>query len=282
MTNYFRNKPELKSFFILINYNNIRIDGAVVNFFQILQNMYPNKKFYNHMSIIWSFFDGVEDKTKMEQKKNGLKNMLKTNFPGITDEELNLVPQIFLNSIEARKPESPFREKINQLIDWSKELPPIINSLGKAVNVDKVIKTRIEEIENDHLVNENENNGIKILVYCNRKRYKQIHYDLTESYSDYEEIPRTRKTKESRVHTKTVSGPHKVEINCHNHVKKVFGVCVSQYYEHTGYYYVMRVDAVEERIGLHDENGIPQFGEWVEKSRGPETKVVTDHYCYRD
>ena len=85
-------------------------------------------------------------------KKNGLKNMLKTNFPGITDEELNLVPQIFLNSIEARKPDSPFREKIYQLIDWSKELPPIIKSLGKAVNVDKVIKARIEEIENDHLV----------------------------------------------------------------------------------------------------------------------------------
>ena len=80
--------------------------------------------------------------------------MLKTNFPGITDEELNLFPQIFLNSIETREPESPFREKINQLIDWSKELPPIINSLGKAVNVDKVIKTRIEEIENDRLVKE--------------------------------------------------------------------------------------------------------------------------------
>ena len=43
--------------------------------------------------------------------------MIKTNFPGITDEELNLFPQIFLNSIEAREPESPFREKINQLID---------------------------------------------------------------------------------------------------------------------------------------------------------------------
>ena len=106
------------------------------------------------MNIIWTFFDGVEDKTIMEQKKNGLKNMFETNFPGITDEELNLVPQIFLNSIEARKLDSPFREKIYQLIDWSKELPPIINSLGKAVNVDKVIKTRIEEIENDHLVKE--------------------------------------------------------------------------------------------------------------------------------
>ena len=29
MANYFRNKPELKSFFILIIYNNIRIDGPL-------------------------------------------------------------------------------------------------------------------------------------------------------------------------------------------------------------------------------------------------------------
>ncbi len=42
--------------------------------------MYPNKKFYNHISIIWTFFDGVEDKTKKGAKKNGLKNMFKQIF----------------------------------------------------------------------------------------------------------------------------------------------------------------------------------------------------------
>ena len=44
----------------------------------------------------------------------------------------------------------------------------------------------------------------------------------------------------------------------------------------------MRVDITEERIGLHDSNGIPQFGEWKEKSRGQEKKVVTRTYSYRD
>ena len=62
----------------------------------------------------------------------------------------------------------------------------------------------------------------------------------------------------------------------------MFGICVSQYYEHTGYYYEMRVEATEERVGLHNENGVPQFGEWVETSRGKENQVVTQHYCYRD
>ena len=80
---------------------------------------------------------------------------------------------------------------------------------------------------------------------------------------------------------KSISGHNKVETNCYNHVKRIGHFC-DRYYVHIGYYYEMRVVAVEERIGLHDENGIPQFGEWVEKSRGPETKVITNHYCYRD
>ena len=208
--------------------------------------------------------------------------MLIQNFPTITNEELNSIPQIFIDNIKAREENSPFREKLNQIIDWTSQLLPVVNSLGEVVNVDKVIKKRIEEIETDFLENESQKDGIKILIYYNRKRYKQYHYDGTESYSDYSEIPNTRKTKEIRVITKKVSGPHKVEINCHNEVKKVFGICVSQYYEHTGYYYEMRVEATEERVGLHNENGIPQFGEWVETSRGKENQVVTQHYCYRD
>ena len=130
--------------------------------------------------------------------------------------------------------------------------------------------------------NENQKDGIKVLTYYDRKRYKQYHYDGTESYSDYTEIPKSRKIKEIRVNTKTVSGRIKVETSCHNERKRVLGVCVSQYYEHRGYYYENRVEVTEERIGLLDETGKPNFGDWVETSRGPEKQVVVDHYCYRD
>ena len=208
--------------------------------------------------------------------------MLIQNFPTITNEELNSIPQIFIDNIKAREENSPFREKINQIIDWTSQLLPVVNSLGEVVNVDKVIKKKIEEIETDFLKNESQKDGIKILIYYNRKRYKQYHYDGTESYSDYREIPNTRKTKEIRVIPKKISGPHEVETSCHNEVNRVFGICVSQYYEHKGYKYEIIVDATEERVGLHNENGIPQFGEWVETSRGQEKQVVTEHYCYRN
>ena len=280
ITNFIRDKRELKSILVTIDFRPIRIDGSNVRFFQILQNMYPGKKIFNHICIIWTFCQENQENT--EQKKKGLKDMLKQNFPDITNEELNSIPQIFIDNIKAREENSPFREKIAQVIDWTNQLLPIVDSLGEIVNVDKVIKNKVEEIENNYLESENDKNGIKILIYYDRKRYKQYHYDGTESYSDYVEIPNTKKTKEIRIITKKVSGPTKVETSCDNHVKRVFGVCVSQYYEHKGYYYEMRVDATEERIGLHDKSGVPQFGEWKEISRGPEKRVVTDHYCYRD
>ena len=36
ITNYFRGKPELKSFFITIDFRPVRIDATIVRFFQIL------------------------------------------------------------------------------------------------------------------------------------------------------------------------------------------------------------------------------------------------------
>ena len=280
ITNFFRNKRELKSFFITIDFRPVRIDSTITNFFQILQNMYPGKKFYNHICIVWTFCE--ENQQNTEVKREGIKNMLKDNFPDITNEELNAIPQFFIDNIKAREENSPFREKINQMIDWTNQLLPIVDSLGEIVNVDKVIKNRVEEIEKDYLESEKDKDGNKILTYYDRKRYKQYHYDGTESYSDYEEIPNTKKIKEIRVITKTVSGPHKVETSCENHVKRVFGICVSQSYEHKGYYYEMRVEATEERIVLLDENGNPNFEEWKEISRGEAKQVVTNHYHYSD
>lgn len=278
IANFFRGKQELKSFFITIDFRPVSIDVRIVNLFKILQNIYPEKKFYNHICIVWTFCK--ENQENIEQKKEELKNILTHFFPNITNEELNNIPQIFIDNIKAREENPKFREKLNQIIDWTNQLLPIINSLGEVVNIDKVIKKRVEEIENDFLENENEKDGRKILVYYNRKRYKEYHYNGTESYSNYEEIPNTRKTKEIRVIIKRVSGPHKSETTwwySQRFAELPIRKCV-----HRGYYYVMNVEVTEERVGLHDENGNPQFDEWVEISRGPEKKVVIDYFEYCD
>jgi GTP-binding protein EngB required for normal cell division len=73
ITNFFRGKPDLKSFFITIDFRPVRIDSTIVRFFQILQNMYPEKKFYNHICVIWTFCK--ENQNNIEQKKEGLKKM---------------------------------------------------------------------------------------------------------------------------------------------------------------------------------------------------------------
>ena len=282
MTNFIRNRKDLKSFLITLNFNNDRIDEANLRLFQILSNMYPGKKWYNHICVVWTkYYSYLPENIKNpEPKINGFKRFLKLNFPEINDEEINSIPQFFIDSIEARNENSYFREYLNQLIDWTNELNPIIDSLGNIVDVDKVVKSKIEEIEKDCIVSTNGSlevgNLIQIIV--DRKRYKLIHYDNTISYTDYEDIKNTKKTKEIRVIDKFVNGPIKIETICINHTKRVIGVCVKNEYERHGYYYEVRVKVNEERIGLHDINGKPNFGKWVEIKRGTPFNFVTGHY----
>ena len=282
ITNFIRNRKDLKSFIITLNFNNDRIDEANLRLFQILSNMYPEKKWYNHICIVWTKYYSylTENLKNPEIKKNGFKRFLKLNFPEINDEEINSIPQFFIDSIEARNINSPFREYLNQIIDWSNELNPIIDSLGNIINVDKVIKKKIEEIEKDYIKSSNGSleAGYLNQIIIDRKRYQLIHYDNTISYSDYEEIENTKRTKEIRIIDKTLNGPHKVETQCINHVSRVLGVCVRNEYERHGYYYEERVKVNEERIGYHDINDVPKFGNWVEIKRGKPFNYTVSYY----
>ena len=282
MTNFIRNRRDLKSFLITLNFNNDRIDEANLRLFQILSNMYPRKKWYNHICVVWTkYYSYLPENIKNpEPKKTGFKRFLKLNFPEINDEEINSIPQFFIDSIEARNENSHFREYLNQLIDWTNELNPIIDSLGNIVDVDKVVKSKIEEIEKDYIKSTNGSleAGLLSQVIVDRKRYKLIHYDNTISYSEYEEIENTKRTKEIRVIDKTLNGPHKVETECINHVSRILGICIRNDYERHGYYYVVKVKVNEERIGLHDINGKPNFGNWVEIKRGTPYQYITGTY----
>ena len=282
MTNFIRNRRDLKSFLITLNFNNDRIDEANLRLFQILSNMYPGKKWYNHICVVWTkYYSYLPENIKNpEPKKTGFKRFLKLNFPEINDEEINSIPQFFIDSIEARNENSYFREYLNQLIDWTNELNPIIDSLGNIVDVDKVVKSKIEEIEKDYIKSTNGSleAGLLSQVIVDRKRYKLIHYDNSISYTDYEDIANTTKTKEIKVNDKVISGPSQVETQCINHVIRKFGICIRNEYERHGYYYEVRVKVNEERIGLHDINGKPNFGKWVEIKRGTPFNFVTGHY----
>ena len=79
ITNFFRETRDLKSIFITIDFRPFRIDGTIVNFFQILQNMYPGKKIFNHICIVWTFFS-IKGKKYIEPKKKRTKRYVKKKF----------------------------------------------------------------------------------------------------------------------------------------------------------------------------------------------------------
>ena len=99
-------------------------------------------------------------------KIEGFKRFLKKNFKEISEQEINSIPQFFIDSVEARNPNSNLRPYLNQIIDWSSELSPVIESLGNIVNVDKVIKNKIEEIEKNYInINNLENDANGLILY---------------------------------------------------------------------------------------------------------------------
>ena len=281
MVQYLRNKKELKSFIVTLNFGNDRIDEANLRLFQILSNMYPGKKWYNHICVVWTkYYNFLPENLRDKKPKiEGFKRFLKKNFKEISEQEINSIPQFFIDSVEARNPNSNLRPYLNQIIDWSSELSPVIESLGNIVNVDKVIKNKIEEIEKNYIKSSNGSLQAKLLtkILVDRKRYKLIHYDNTESYSDYEELKNTLKTKEIRVRDITISGPHKVETSCTCHRKKFIIITIDKEYERHGYYYEVRATVNEERIGLH-VNGVPAFGDWKELKRSANFNYTTSTY----
>ena len=102
MAQYIKEHKEVKAFLIVINLTLMRLDDGVKRLFQLVSNMYPNKKWYHNLGVVWSFYDNPK-KQKQEPKKEGFKRFLKTYIiPSITDDELNNIPQYFVDSLKAR------------------------------------------------------------------------------------------------------------------------------------------------------------------------------------
>ena len=56
MTQYIKEHKEVKVFVIVINFLNIKLDDGVKRLFQLVNNMYPGKKWYHNLAVVWSFY----------------------------------------------------------------------------------------------------------------------------------------------------------------------------------------------------------------------------------
>lgn len=283
MIDFIRNKPDIQAFVIVINYGNVKLDMSLRKLFLILDNMYHGKKWYYHIAILWSNYHKniPENLRDIEPKKSGFKRFLKAHIlPNISEEELNKIPQFFIDSIEAREEDSTCRKKLEHLLLWINELSPIQQNLGEIVDVDHVIRAKEEEIERNRIIKEETEGNTKKITYADFKRYKRFHYDETISFSDWEEIKGTKKGKDTKTELKTISGEIKVVDSSWNEKKRFIGICIKNDHHEVGHYYVEKCEITEEREWKENDKGEIITGDWKEIKRGKVQQITTGSYQF--
>ena len=279
MAQYIKEHKEVKAFIIVINFLSMRLDDGVKRLFQLVSNMYPGKKWYHNLGVVWSFYD---DKKKQEPKKEGFKRFLKKYIvPSITDDELNSIPQYFVDSVEAREENNNrSREELKHLIAWVSQLNTLQENLGEIEEVDAEIKSREEEIKTK-ILDEKTILNIKTIIKATFRREKLIMYNGNISYTDWEEIPGSKEEIKEILPIKPVGKPTiekrtRIENEKTRRVvtgkravghRKYLGVIGPKRKVETGYYENVTHSINEERTCQPLNDGTIKYGEWVEKSR---------------
>ena len=147
MTQYIKNHKEVKAFVIVINFLNVKLDDGVKRLFQLVSNMYPGKKWYHNLAVVWSFYypNLTEKQNKQEPKREGFKRFIRKYIvPNITEDELNSIPQYFVDSVEAREEDdnNRSREELKHLIAWVSQLNTLQDYLGEIQEVNAEIKSQ--------------------------------------------------------------------------------------------------------------------------------------------
>ena len=153
MTQYIKSNPDTQAFIIVINFFHYRFDESIKKLFQLVSNMYPEKKWYNNLAVVWShYFSGVPENIKnIEPKVQEFKKWFQDNVAKeITDNEVNNIPQVFVDSYEARTLNDKSNIELSHLIAWISQLEPLAIRLGKfkllMLKLRKKLKKRKERL----------------------------------------------------------------------------------------------------------------------------------------
>ena len=130
------------------------------------------------------------------KKKEGFKRFFRSIEPDISDEELNAIPQYFVDSIEARdttKTQNSSREDLKYLIAWISQLDTLYSKHGEIKDVDKEVKSERFETKREK-VDDSINGNVHTIITAEFKRSVKEFYNGETTFSDWEEVPDTRIT----------------------------------------------------------------------------------------
>ncbi len=210
MTQYIKKHEEIKAFVIVISFLNVKLDDGVKRLFQLVSNMYPGKKWFHNLEVVWSNYwkNLTPEQKDQEPKREGFKRFIKKYIvTNISDDELESIPQYFVDSKEARDENyNNSREELKHLIAWVSQLRTLNENLGEIQEVDAEIKSKEEEIK-EEILSETTKLNVKTTTVAKFSRIKSTLYNGEITYSDWEEIAGTREEKKEILPIQPVGKP---------------------------------------------------------------------------
>jgi len=190
MIEYIRDHPGLQAILIVFNYHQPRLSNNIKTMIKLLCNVLPRPNIWSHVGLVWTKYYSFLP----PELRNHRENVINRLMPEISQliretngsHTIQRFPTFFVDAnLETKDPFSC--NEINRLLAWVHQLDPI--DVEEVVYADPVIKeiTTEEEIR----VSKSREGNIEHITSEYYRRSKAVHYDGTESFTDWEKYDET-------------------------------------------------------------------------------------------
>lgn len=116
------------------NYHSPRFEEREKSLLTIIKNAFPNSEWFKHIAFVYTHVYGCmpeEQKTPkiLQKRKERVIKKMKYFFPEINDEYINAIPQIFIDSLDARESSNDSTIQVCELLAWASGLKPLNEEL---------------------------------------------------------------------------------------------------------------------------------------------------------
>ena len=131
---YLKNDHKIQAIVMTFNYHSPRFEEREKSLLTIIRNAFPNSEWFKHIAFVHTHVYRYipEDKKTpkiLQKKKEGIIKKMKQFFPEINYEYIKAIPQIFIDSFDARESSNDSTIQVCELLEWASGLKPLNQEL---------------------------------------------------------------------------------------------------------------------------------------------------------
>lgn len=130
MIKYIKDDPKVSVIILVFNSAHPRFGVNQRRLLELFYSLAPGTPIHQHLAIVWtrwrpSALKELGISTNIYERKEKFYNFIKEHLPQIPKNEVTSIPQIFIDSKEARNPTNEFYHDLQSLLAWAQSKEPI-------------------------------------------------------------------------------------------------------------------------------------------------------------